>query len=331
MAVNSWRLLTRVACGALAAGPYVSSAQSWAPQKNVELIVPATAGGSLDTTGRMVQRIWTTLKLLPTSSTVTNRSGGGHAVAYSYLSQRASDAQVLSITSSTLLTSHINGHISQTYTDFTPLAVLLSEYMAFAVRADSAIKTGKDLIDTLRKNPEALSLALSSALGGTHHITVGLPLVSAGVDTSKIKLVAFNSSGEAVTALLGGHVDVVSASTGNVSPHAESGKLRVLAVTSPKRMTGVFSNVPTWPEQGHKGVFENWRGVIGARGITPEQTAYWESVLRRVTASDDFRDYARKQQWDSNFKGAAESRKFMEEQYNELKIVMTHLGLVKKP
>jgi len=331
MAVDFRRVLARIVGVTLAAVPYLGSAQGWAPQKNVELVVPAAAGGSLDTTGRTVQRIWTSLNLLPASSTINNRSGGGHAIAYNYLNQRAGDPQVLSITSSTLLTNHINGHLSLTYTDVTPLAVLLSEYMAFAVRADSPIKTGRELVEALRKNPEALTLAISSASGGTHHITFGLPLVSGGVDTSRIKLVAFGSSGEAVTALLGGHVDVVSASTGNVAPHAESGKLRVLAVTSTKRMTSVFANVPTWPELGYKGVFENWRGVIGTRGITPEQTAYWESVLRRVSASDEFRDYARKNQWDANFKGAAESRKFMEEQYQELKVVMTHLGLVKKP
>jgi len=311
--------------------PGSAGAQGWSPQRNVELIVPSTAGGSLDTTGRTVQRVWTNLKQVPGSSTVMNRSGGGHAVAYNYLSQRAGDPHFLSITSSTLLASHINGHIPQTYTDFTPLAVLLTEYIAFAVRADSPIKTGKEMIEALRKNPEALSLALSSATGGTHHISFGLPLLSGGVDISKIKLVAFTSSGEAVTALLGGHVDVISAGTVNVAPHAETGKLRVLAVTSAKRMTGGLANAPTWPELGYKGVFENWRGVIGAKGLTPEQIAFWENVLRRVTSSEEFRDYAVKNQWDSNFRGASESRQFMEEQYNELKGVMTYLGLAKKP
>jgi putative tricarboxylic transport membrane protein len=310
--------------------PCLAGAQNWSPQRNVELIVPAGAGGSLDTTGRTVQRLWQDLKLLPVSSTVVNRAGGGHAVAYSYLNQRAGDPHVLSITSATLLANHINGHIPLTYTDFTPLAVLLTEYIAFAVREDSPIKTGKDLIETLRKNPESMSLALSSAAGGTHHISFGLPLQSAGVDISKVKLVAFNSSAEAVTALLGGHVDVVSAGTVNVTPHIETGKLRVLAVTSAKRMSGPFANVPTWPEQGYKGVWENWRGVIGAKGLTPEQAAYWENVLRRVTGSDEFRNYAVQNQWDSNFKGAAESRKFMEEQYHELKSVMSYLGLTKK-
>jgi putative tricarboxylic transport membrane protein len=322
--------LTRVA---VVAGFFFAStagAQGWNPQRNVEVIVPSTAGGSLDTTGRTVTRIWADLKLLPVSSTIANRSGGGHAVAYSYLNQRAGDPHYLCITSSTLLASHINGHIPLTYSDFTPLAVLLTEYIAFAVRSDSPIKSGKDLIETLRRAPESLSLALSSAAGGTHHISFGLPLQSGGVDTAKLKFVAFPSSAEAVTALLGGHVDVISAGTGNIAPNVESGKLRVLAVTSAKRLTGALAAAPTWPELGYKGVFENWRGVIGARGITAEQAAFWENVFRRVTSSDEFRNYAEQNQWASNFKGAEESRRFMAEQYDQLKGVMTYLGLVKK-
>ena len=306
-------------------------AQGWSPQRNVEVIVPATAGGSLDTTGRTVTRIWGDLKLLPVSSTNSNRAGGGHAVAYNYLAQRPNDPHFLAVTSSTLLASHINGHIPQTYTDFTPLAVLLTEYIAFAVRADSPLKTGKDVIEALRKAPGSLSLAISSATGGTHHISFGLPLASARVDMAKVKLVAFNSSAEAVTALLGGHVDVVSAGTVNVAPHVASGKLRAIAVTSAKRMTGALAAAPTWPEQGYKGVFENWRGIIGAKGISAEQVAFWDSVFRRLTASEDFRNYAEQNQWDASYRSAEDSRKFMAEQYEELKGVMTYLGLVKKP
>ena len=323
------RLVAIAIVSAVLAG--AAGAQGWSPQRNVELIVPSTAGGSLDTTGRTVTRIWGDLKLLPVSSTVSNRAGGGHAVAYNYLAQRPNDAHYLAVTSSTLLASHINGHIPHTYTDFTPLAVLLTEYIAVAVRADSPIKTGKDFIEALRKAPASLSLALSSAVGGTHHISFGLPLASGGVDMTKVKLVAFNSSGEAVTALLGGHVDVISAGTVNVAPHVASGKLRVLAVTSAKRMTGPLAAAPTWPELGYKGVFENWRGIIGAKGISAEPVAFWDNVFRRLTASDEFRNYAEQNQWDASYRGAEESRKFMAEQYEELKGVMTYLGLVKKP
>lgn len=304
-------------------------AQGWKPERNVELIVPASAGGSLDTTGRTVQKLWDELKLVPVSSTIVNRSGGGHAVAYNFLNQRAGDPHYLSITSSTLHTSHINGRTPLSYRDFTPLTVLLTEYIAFAVRADSPIKSGKDLIETLRKDPGALSLALSSARGGTHHISFGLPLQSANVDMKQSKLVAFNSTGEAVTALLGGHVDVMSGGTVQIAPHVEGGKMRVLAVSSAKRLPGPLSVAPTWPELGYKGVFDNWRGVIGTKGMSADQTAFWESVFRKVIESDEFRKLAEKNQWDANFKSAADTRRFMESQYSELKEVMTFLGLAK--
>ncbi|MGQ0525074.1 MAG: tripartite tricarboxylate transporter substrate binding protein, partial [Betaproteobacteria bacterium] len=268
----------------------------------MELIVPASAGGSLDTTGRTVQRLWEELKLLPVSSTVANRSGGGHAVAYNFLNQRAGDPHYMSITSSTLHTSNINGRTPLSFRDFTPLTVLLTEYIAFAVRADSPIKSGKDLIEALRKNPGSLSIALSSAVGGTHHISFGLPLQSAKIDMSQAKLVAFNSTGEAVTALLGGHVDVMNGGTVQIAPHVESGKMRVLAVTSAKRLPGPLSVAPTWPELGYKGVFENWRGVIGTKGMTPDQIAFWENAFRRIVESGEFKKLAERNQWDANFK-----------------------------
>ena len=310
--------------------PGAAGAQGWSPQRNVEVIVPSTAGGSLDTTGRTVTRLWGDLKLLQVTSTVSNRGGGGHAVAYNYLNQRANDPHYLGVTSSTLLANHINGHNALTYTDFTPLAVLLTEYIAIAVRADSPLQTGKDFIEAMKKAPASLSLALSSAVGGTHHISFGLPLLSGGVDTSKAKFVAFTSSGEAVTALLGGHVDVISAGTVNVAPFVASGKVRVIAVSSAKRMTGALAAAPTWPELGYKGVFENWRGIIGAKGISPEQVAFWDNAFKRLTSSEEFRNYAAQNQWEANYRNAEDSRKFMAEQYDELKGVMAYLGLTKK-
>lgn len=306
-----------------------AEAQSWKPERNVELIIPASAGGSLDTSGRVVQKLWDELKLVPVSSTVVNRSGGGHAVAYNYLNQHAGDPHFMSITSSTLHTSNINGRTPLSYRDFTPLTVLLTEYIAFAVRADSPLKTGKDLVEALRKDPGLLSLALSSARGGTHHISFGLPLQSAKVDMKQTKLVAFNSTSEAVTALLGGHVDVMSGGTVQIAPHVASGKMRVLAVSSAKRLPGPLSVAPTWPELGYKGVFENWRGVIGTKGMTADQISFWETVFRKVVESDEFRKLAQKNEWDVNFKSAAETRRFMEAQYSELKEVMAFLGLAK--
>lgn len=310
--------------------PGVIHAQGWKPDRHVELIVPAGAGGSLDHVGRTFQKLWDELKLVPASSAVVNRSGGGHAVAYNFLNQQAGNPHFMSITSSTLHTSNINGRIKLSYRDFTPQAVMLTEYIAFAVRPESPLKTGKDLIEALRKDPGSLSLAISSALGGTHHISFGIPLMSGQVDIKKTKMVAFNSTGEAVTALLGGHVDVLSGGTVQIAPHVASGRMRLLAVTSPQRLPGQLASGPTWPELGYKGVFENWRGVISPKNITPEQVAYWDGVYGKIAASTEFQGLAEKNQWIVNYKNSADTRKFFEAEYAELKEVMDFLGLTGK-
>jgi putative tricarboxylic transport membrane protein len=304
--------------------------QGWTPQRNVELIVPSGVGGSLDTTARVVQTVWNELKLVPTSSTVVNRVGGGHTIAYNFLNQQTGNAHYLSITAAALLTGHINGRSALTHTDFTPVATLMTEYLVIAVRADSPIRTGRDLVDALKNNPSALSVGLGSAAGGPHHIALGLTLQSAGVDATKIKLVSFKSAAETVTRLLGGHVEVASSSPITVGPHVESGKLRVLAVSSPKRLRGVLSGAPTWPELGYSGVFEHWRAVIGPKGITAEQIAYWEGILRSVTQHDTFKRYCEKNQLDITFKGSTETRRSLESHYKELESAMNFLQIAKR-
>ncbi len=306
-------------------------AQRWLPQQNVALIVPSTAGGSLDHVGRTIQKMWDQQKLVATSSTILNMGGAGHAIAYNFLHLRAGNPHFLSITSSTLHASHINGRYPLSYRDFTPLAVMLTEYIAIAVRTDSPLKTGKDLVEALREDPRKYSLALSSAVGGTHHISFGLPLQSGKVEMNKTRLVAFTSTGEGVTALLGGHVDVLSGGTVQIAPHVASGRMRVLAVTSAKRLPGVLASAPTWPEQGYKGVQENWRGVMGAKGISAAQIAYWDGVFGKIAASADFKELADKNQWEIAYKNSAETAKFFASEYADLKSVMDFLGLSGKP
>lgn len=311
------------------AGSPAAIAQGWAPQRNVELVVPASAGGSLDITARTVQQVVQDLKLVRAPMLVSNRAGAGHLIAYSYLNQRNGDPHHIAIATSVLVTGHIEGRLPVTYTDFSPLALLLTEYIAFAVPADSPLATGKQLLEALKKNPNSLTIALGSAPGGTHHITAGLPLQSAGIDVGKVTFVGFKSSAEAVTSLLGGNVHVAVVGTVNAVPHVASGKLRVLAVSAPRRLGGALAAVPTWPELGHRGVSGSWRSVIASRGLSPEHVTYWENVLERVVESELFRTAAEKNQWEVTFKRSAETRKYMEEQYAELRGVISYLGLAK--
>lgn len=313
----------------LAAGlvpPHTAAAQGWVPQRHVELTVPNAQGSSLDITARTVHRLWHELKLVPVNSTIVNRQGGEQAVAYAYLSQRTGDPHFLSFANPSLLSNHIAGRSTITYTDFTPIAFLMTDDYIFAVRADHPLQTGKDMVEAVKKRPDSLSFAVGTL---THRIAIGMVLQSANVDIKQVKMVVLAAGTQSISAL-GGHIDVAVSPLGQVLPHIESGKMRVLAVSAPKRKEGVLASVPTWPELGYKsGTYETWRAVIAPKGITPAQVTYWEDVLRKVTQSEEYQRAAEKNQWDVGFKGAAETRKLMEVEYEQTRSVMTYLGLIK--
>ena len=125
-------------------------AQSWSPQKNVEVVVGSAPGGSNDKTARTVERILVQNKLVPVSLTVNNRPGGGSNIAFTYVAQHAGDPHYLLVGTPSLLTNHITGLGKLHHNDFTPVASLFNDYVVFAVNAASPIKTGKDLVERLK-------------------------------------------------------------------------------------------------------------------------------------------------------------------------------------
>ena len=320
-----WALLILLAGGTVTPAGTVP-AQTWKPERNVELTIPTTPGGSNDIAGRMVQKLWIDLKLLPVTSSVANRSGGEHIVAYTYIQQRAGDPHVLGIMSTPMLVNPIEGRTQLTHNDLTPIAYLYTEPMVAAVRADSPIKTGKDLVEALRKNPAALSIALTST---GHRVSVGLPLLKAGVNIKAVRMPAFKGGGETTTAVLGGHTDVLITSVSTSVPYVTAGQMRAIAVSSTKRLAGPMASVPTWQELGYQSS-GSWKGVVAPKGITPAQIAYWEEVMRKTAQSDEIRKYADENLWLVEFKGAAETRKWLDEEAVALKVVMGELGLIRQ-
>lgn len=304
-----------------------ASAQGWKPERNVELTIPTTPGGSNDIAGRLVHKLWTELKLLPVSSSVVNRGGGEHIVAYSYIAQRTGDPYAIGIMSTPMLVNPIEGRTQLTHNDLTPIAYLITEPMIALVRADSPIKTGKDLVDALKRNPASLSIALTST---GHRVSVGLPMHKAGVNLKAVRMPAFKGGGETVTAVLGGHIDVLITSVSTSVSHVESGKMRGIAVSSTKRLGGPLASVPTWQELGYQSS-GSWKGIVAPKGITPAQVAYWEEVMRKSAASDEMRQYAEQNQWLVEFKGSADTRKWLDQEASALKLIMTELGLVAAP
>ena len=307
--------------------PAAAAAQAWSPQKNVELVVPNPPGGSNDKTARTVERILGANKLLPVTLTVVNKAGGGGSIAYTYVQQHAGDPHYLVVAGPALLTNHITGASKLHHSDLTAVASLFDDYTVFAVNADSPIRTGKDLVDRLRKDPKSVTIGFSPLLGSHNHIAAGLVMKAIGGNVRDLKVVAYKGSADAIPNLMGGHIDLVTTAAGNIAPHVASGKLRVVAITAPQRLGGALANVPTWKEQGVAVTFGAWRAIFAPKGLTPQQTAYWEGLLRKATTAPEWKDDLEKNYWANVFVSGAQFTKELEQDYAGMKAILSELGL----
>lgn len=306
-----------------------AASPDWKPEGNVEIIIPSAAGGGADRTGRTIQKILQDGRLLDVTSSVMNKPGGGGAVGWAYLNTHPGDGRYFALVSPTLLTNRITGNNPLSYSDLTPIVQLFSEYLAIAVKPDSAFKSAKDMLARLKEDPGSISFGIGTAPGGTNHVGVALIAKGAGVDVKKMKIVVFKNGAESLTALLGGHIDAVASSPANIRKLHEANQVRVLAVGAPERLKGGFAGVPTWSEHGIDAVFPNWRSLAGPRGLNQAQVAYWESVFSKMVVTEEWSKNLERNFWDGKFLNSAATRKFMEAQNVVATRVLADLGLAK--
>ena len=323
------RYLLPVLTMVLGASP--AAAADWKPGKPVEFVVPAAAGGGLDRPARLVQKIWQETKLVDVPVNVVNKSGGGQSVGYTYVHQAANDPHRLLLVSTPILSNHITGKNKLHYTDFTLIGQLFTEYNAVSVRSDAPFRTAHDLIARLKPAPDSLAVAIGTTQGNNSHASVAMPFKRAGVDIRRLKTVVFQSAGESVLNLMGGHVDYASGPLGAHAPHWKAGKIRILAITAPTRLEGEYAQIPTWREQGIDVVVANSRYMIAPPGLTAAQVAYWDGIFRRTVASPEWRTTLAQQQWVDQHVSSADLRALIDQHYAQAREVLSDLGMAKQP
>jgi putative tricarboxylic transport membrane protein len=306
-----------------------AQAQSWAPTRNVEIVVSSVPGGSNDNTGRQIEKALNELKLVPTSTSIVGKPGGGGNIAMVYTNQHAGDGHYLMVATSSINSNHIIGASKFTYNDFTPIASLVNDYVVFAVKADSPLKTSKDLIAQLKTKPQSVAMGFANTFGGSRHVAAGLLIKALNGNPRDLKVVVFKGSAEAISALLGAHLEMVIIGAGNAVAHVQSGRMRVLAVTSPQRLAGALSSVPTWRELGADVVSGSWRGVMGPKDMPAAQLAYWENAMRQVSQNAGWKTDMERNYWSEDFAIGAQFRKDLEKDYADTKKVLVDLGLAK--
>jgi len=257
-------------------------------RRATECIAPAAAGGGWDLTCRITGTILAELGLVQGLVPTVNMPGAGGGVAFAHaVGKRVGDANVL-IAASPATTLRLAqgqfGHL--TAEDVRWVGALGTEYGIVAVRADAPWADLAALLADWRDRPERIVVSGGSAVAGQDHMKILLLGREAGVDPRTVRYVPFDGGGEALTALLGGFVQVFSGELSEIESHLETGSIRVLAVLSPARLDGLLADVPTATEQGFPVQWLTWRGFYVPGGVSDEVYDEWVRRLGVVGQSD---------------------------------------------
>ncbi|MBX6350713.1 MAG: tripartite tricarboxylate transporter substrate binding protein [Clostridia bacterium] len=298
------------------------------PERPVELVAAGSPGGGLDILARSIQEAITKEGLFHGTLTITNNGGGGGNPARAYLYNHRGDGYTLLVESNRVYLNPILGTTELTVDDFTPVARIMTEYEALAVRTDSPFQTVADLMTKLRQDPKSVSFGVGT-IPSDDQMNILLAVQASGVDPAAVNIVAFSSGGDLMTQLLGGHVDVISTGLSEALEQYKAGKVRILAVSSPERLTGDAAEIPTWREQGIDVTVLHWRGVFGPPDMPKDALDYWATTLEKMTKTPTWQDILQKNDWADAFAGPEEFKAALHEEAQATKAVLEKVGLAK--
>nr|WP_297460018.1 tripartite tricarboxylate transporter substrate-binding protein [uncultured Halomonas sp.] len=309
-----------------------SMAMAFEPTGKVECIAPSDPGGGWDFTCRSVGNVLETLEMVPGSVQTINMAGAGGGVAYAHtVSKRAGDDQLLVAASTATTTRLAQGQFPGMNADqVTWIGAVGADYGIIAVSADSEYQTLQDLMNALKEDPQSVKFAGGSANGGWDHLKVLITANAAGVDDlPKIGYLSYNNGGEAMTQVVGGHVDAFTGDISEAQGFMESGDLRVLAVLSEERLPGKFSDIPTAREQGIDSIGPNWRGFYMPGDISDEAKQYWVNAIDELYASEEWKSVMKKNGLMPFHPGADKFENFVKSQIRSIEDLSKDIGLIK--
>ena len=293
---------------------------------NVKFMIGANPGGGFDQTGRGLGKAMIEAGSAK-SVQFENKGGAGGTIGLAqFVNATKGDGNAMIVTGAVMVGAIVQNKPPVTLAQATPIARLFYEYNVFVVPANSPIKTMKDVVEMLKKDPGSVKWGGGSR-GSVDHISVAQIAKDAGVDPTKINYVPFQGGGEASAAILGGHVTIGTSGWNEMAQFVKSGKMRALAVTSGTKLPG--ETVPTLKEQGINVEIGNWRGVYGAAGITPEQRKGLTDAVVAGTKQKSWNDALASNDWFPALLTGDDFSKFVDAEHKRIEESMRAVGLVK--
>ncbi len=320
------RIVTLLALSAMMVGCGVGAAFAAGkfPEKPVTLVVHAGAGGGSDLFARTFAAGIEKGKILPQPIVVENKPGGSGGIAFAYVASKKKDPYFLVTATPTILTTPIMGMAPISYKDFTPIGNLAFDEFMVMVGPKSKYASLKELLADAKAHPKKITMG-GTMLGGPDSMCTNLIEKAAGV---QFNYVAF-AGGEAMAALIGGHVEMSIENPGAALDLQRAGKVRILCVFSSKRLE-VAPDVPTAKELGIDLLFVQNRGLCAPAGIPEDARKVLEKAAADYAKSDAFKKYCKDNALSEGYMNSEEFGKFLEEWNGKYAVILKEMNLIKK-
>lgn len=290
------------------------------------VMIPANPGGGWDGAGRQTMAAMARAKIFTEGVSFTNKGGAAGTIGLAEFVRTArGDDQALLVTGVIMVGGVISNKTPVSLADTTPLLRLTNEYNAIAVPADSPIRSVQDFVAALKADPGALSVGGGSA-GGVDHVMLAQLARHAGAPVGKINFVSF-SGGEILTALGGGKVKAAISGASEFRPIAQSGRIRIIAVSGPQRIAGL--DAPTLKESGIAIEIGNWRGFVGAPGMSAAAQKRWLDRFAALHASAVWRETLAQRAWEDAYLPGEAFAAFLKSEETRWASALKDVGILK--
>jgi putative tricarboxylic transport membrane protein len=330
MAYKSFCLGAAALASALATAP----ASAWEPSKPVEIVVAAGAGGASDQMARMMQAAIQKNNLMNQPMIVSLKGGASGAEALIYMKSNDGDANKVLLAYSLIYMLPLSAKIPFNWRDLTPVAVTALDQFVLWDNTQMAAKNVKEFVDAAKAATPPFKMGGTGSKREDQVLTVFMEKKTG----AKFLYLPYKSGGEAATQLVGNHTQ---ANVNNPSENLEvwrAGQVRALCVFDKERIayktkvtaTQSWNDIPTCKEEGLDVQYLMLRAFFLPGKVTPEQTAFYVDLLKKVSQTAEYKDYLEKQALKPSFLTGPDMLKFLEEDDKLNAGLMTEAGFVAK-
>jgi len=284
-----------VACSLALGFTFIGTANAWVPDRPVEFIVPAGAGGGADVMARFISPLVSKYNLSPKPWIVINKSAGAGAEGFMYVKGQKGNANLIIITLDNLFTTPLATGVPFNWRDLTPVSRLALDYFVLWVNAATPYKTPKEYVAAAKAAGGKFKMGGTGSKQEDQIITVALEKQTG----AKFTYISYRGGGEVAVQLVGKHVDSTVNNPIEAVSQWRAGNLRPLCVFEAKRMpyktkitkTMAWSDIPTCKETGLEVEYMMLRGIFMPGGVTADQVQYYVDLLKKVRETPEWKGF----------------------------------------